>query len=37
MKIVNLCLKFVAFILVGLGIVLPLSLGILVPYGLIVG
>jgi len=35
MKILNLPLKFVAVILVGLGIVLPLMLGILAPYGLI--
>jgi|GEM_PF-2590232 len=29
--------KLIALVLVGLGILLPLALGVLVPYGLIVG
>jgi len=37
MKVVHLFLKAVAVILVGLGIILPLSMTVLVPYGLIVG
>jgi len=36
MKILKVPFKVVAVILVGLGIVLPLSLGVLVPYGIVI-
>ncbi len=35
MKALSLPLKVVASVLVGLGILLPMMLGILVPYGLV--
>ena len=36
MKALKIPFKVIAAILVGLGIVLPLSLGVLVPYGIVV-
>lgn len=35
MKALSYPLKFIATILVGLGILLPLMLGVLVPYGIV--
>lgn len=35
MKALNIPFKIIATVLVGLGIILPLSLGVLVPYGII--